>query len=175
MGLSLSSEEEELENEYAAVQLPTIRKMGAQLIAAVETFKETFGKDALKSLKGFILFAKNVPGQASYTAILNGEEPNGREGYIRIRNFHTSGHDIFHEFVHAFQDSVKKKGEDILGSSERLNKAAGILPRQKAYMFHVEAHREAERMAEAVADGFCLGDKDGLDFIKRLRAVVRRG
>lgn len=174
-GIKLSTDLEKLEKEEADnKELRGVRDTVQKIAVALETYKETFGKESVKALKEIVLYSKEAEGQASFTTILKGEKDNGKGGRLLVSDFLRDGHDILHEFAHVLQGSYVRKGEDLLDAAARMNRDAALPSHKRAYFGANPAHRGAERMADAIADGFYMGDKDGIAFIKRLRQVVRK-
>ena len=173
-GIKLSTDLEKLEKEEADnKELRAVRETMQKIAVALETYKETFGKDSAKALKEIVLYSNETSGQASFTTILKGEKDDGKGGRLLISDWFRSGHDILHEFAHVLQGSKVRKGEDLLDAAARMNRDAALPSHKRAYFGANPAHREAERMADAIADGFYNGDKESIEFIKRLRKIVK--
>lgn len=173
-GIKLSTDLEKLEKDEADnKELRGVRDTVQKIAVALETYKETFGKDSVKALKEVVLYSREAEGQASFTTILKGEKDNGKGGRLLVSDFLRDGHDFLHEFAHVLQGSRVRKGEDLLDAAARMNRDAALPSHKRAYFGANPAHREAERMAEAIADGFYKGDKESIEFIKRLRKIVR--
>ena len=173
-GIKLSTDLERLEKEEADnKELRAVRETMQKIAVALEIYKETFGKDSVKALKEVVLYSRETQGQASFTTILKGEKDNGKGGRLLVSDWYRDGHDFLHEFAHVLQGSWVRKGEDLLDAAARLNRDAALPSHKRAYFGAIPAHREAERMAEAIADGFYKGDKEGIEFIKRLRKTAR--
>jgi len=179
-GIDLESGNDSLSSEYGDTPTAPITKQVQMIAAAVETYKDLFGKQALKALKRVTLLDKDTPGQAAFVAdVLDKKRSNGAEtevsaGTLRIKSFHTDCPEIFHEFAHVLQSSYAKKGEDLLMFSDRMVKQAHLSDKQKAYFGARNEHLQAERFAEAFAQGFSEGSKIGIDFIKSVRKELKK-
>lgn len=173
-GIKLSTDLEKLEKEEADnKELRVVRETMQKIAVALEIYKETFGKDSIKALKEVVLYSREAGGQASFTTILKGEKDDGKGGRLLVSDWYRDGHDLLHEFAHVLQGSRVRKGEDLLDAAARMNRDAALPSHRRAYFGANPAHREAERMADAIADGFYKGDKESIEFIKRLRKIVK--
>ncbi len=165
-GIELETGEVRLKGEMGDAKLPMVAAAAQKIAVGVETYKALFGNDALSKLKTITLIDNTVVGQGGYVARLLGEKKSSIDGTLRLRDLNVTGHEIFHELAHAFQDSQAKRGEDILTYSSRAVREMSLSSSQTAYFGAREAHLQAERYADAFADGFTRGTRDGIAFIR---------
>ena len=144
-----------------------------RVAVTVDTFRDLFGRDSLKSLKELVLYSKeDISGQAAYFYNMVGEH-DPLAGTLHFGSWKMDGYKIFHEFTHVFQDSLKKRGEDAVLFAKRIVKDCNLSEKLKAYFGASADALDAERMADAFGYGFVNGLKDNqgkarLDFIEKV-------
>ena len=144
-----------------------------RIAVTVDTFRDLFGRDSLKSLKELVLYSKeDISGQAAYFYNMVGEH-DPLAGTLHFGSWKMDGYKIFHEFTHVFQDSLKKRGEDAVLFAKRIVKDCNLSEKLKAYFGASADALDAERMADAFGYGFVNGLKDNqgkarLDFIEKV-------
>lgn len=169
-GIELDTGLDKLKTERSDDVIPAVQELCQKLVVAVETYKKTFGDDALTSLKRIVLYDDDLDVQAAYFFNMIGEN-DPRAGEIAFRGWNAGGREVFHELGHAFQDSHKLVGEDCISFSNRV--AQNIQIPNSAYKGISDLGEEnAEMMAEAFAFGFTQGIKKDIDFIKNLRKFL---
>jgi len=163
-GIELDTGLERLKGELSGKVIPAVKDECQKIVTAVDAYVETFGDDALSSLKKVYLYDENLDTRAAYFFNRIGEH-DPLSGEIHFSQWGDDGRTIFHELAHAFQDSHKGHGEDAITYSERVVKelkAEGL----KAYTGAKSDVYAAEQFADAFGFGFSRGSKSGLDFIK---------
>ncbi len=154
-------------------EMKMVAAMAQKIVVAIESFKTLYGDQSMSALKSIILSDKTLDVTASYMFNEKGEN-DPMAGTIRIRSLFSSARDIFHEVGHAFIDSIKKPGEDLLQASTRLINDVGMSDKIQAYSGAKGEHRDAERVAEAFGLGFTTGGKEYDEFIYRLRNYLKK-
>lgn len=169
-GIELDTGLSKLKTERSNDVIPAVQELGQKLVVAVETYKKTFGDDALVSLKRIVLYDDDLDVQAAYFFNMIGEN-DPRAGEIAFSGWNAGGREVFHELGHAFQDSHKLAGEDCISFSNRIAQSVQIP--NSAYKGTSGLDEEnAEMMSEAFAFGFTQGIKKDVDFIKNLRKFL---
>ena len=146
---------DKLKNEMKFDDMPPAVKQQCQKIAtALEAYEDEFGPECLSKLKKIYLYDEDLDTKASYFFNQIGEQ-DPLAGEIHFRDWNASGHDIFHELAHAFQDSHAIDGEDALLYSNRIIKEANMPKSWGAYTGAIsDEAMNAERFAEAFAYAF---------------------
>lgn len=146
---------DKLKNEMKFDNMPPAVKQQCQKIAtALEAYEDEFGPECLSKLKKIYLYDEDLDTKASYFFNQIGEQ-DPLAGEIHFRDWNASGHDIFHELAHAFQDSHAVDGEDALLYSNRIIKEANMPKSWGAYTGAIsDEAMNAERFAEAFAYAF---------------------
>lgn len=169
-GIELDTGLDKLKTERSDDVIPAVQELCQKLVVATETYKKTFGDNALASLKRIVLYDDDLDVQAAYFFNMIGEN-DPRAGEIAFRDWNAGGREVFHELGHAFQDSHKLVGEDCISFSNRI--AQNIQIPNSAYKGTSDLGEEnAEMMAEAFGFGFTQGIKKDIDFIKNLRKFL---
>ena len=169
-GIELDTGLDKLKTERSDDVIPAVQELCQKLVVAIETYKKTFGDNALASLKRIVLYDDDLDVQAAYFFNMIGEN-DPRAGEIAFRGWNAGGREVFHELGHAFQDSHKLVGEDCISFSNRI--AQNIQIPNSAYKGIGDLGEEnAEMMAEAFGFGFTQGIKKDIDFIKNLRKFL---
>lgn len=138
-------------------EIPAIKEQADYVIAAIEQYKDLGG---LKALKAVHLYEHDIDAQAQYSYRAKGEEDVPDEGHLYI-SYMADGAQIMHEFAHAYADSTKPDGMDVVEWSAKLNQEAGLSKDVKAYFGANSDAKEAERFANAM--GYAIADGDGPD------------
>lgn len=165
-GIELNTQLKKLE-ERENDEIPAVKTMLEKIAVAVDSYKETFGPDSLKALKSIMLYDTELDTHAAYHFNLKGEH-DPLAGTIRFSDWNASGRDIYHELGHAFQDSVKTSGDDVITYADKIAKSVGISNTSYKGTSGI-GEQNAEMMAEQLAYGFSRGSKNGLSFIYELR------
>jgi len=176
-GIEVDTDAESLKGERKDEVISSPADTFVRLAIGIEAYQDTFGSDALSSLKKVKFYDNDEDSQAAYYYSEIGEkEP--KEGQISFRQWGNTGKTIFHELAHAFQDSHKKSGEDAVTYSDRMVKEAGLSEKSGSYMGASQSGNgkglQAERFADAFAKGFASGNKEGLDFIERVAQIEKK-
>ena len=172
-GIELDTMIGKLKGEKRDDEIASVRDDMQKLAVAIETYKAIYGENAMSKLKKVVLGDEGLDTQASYFYNTIGEnDPDA--GTIKIRSIGNSGRVVFHELAHALQDSMAKNGEDAVGFANRMHKKTGA-PGLGAYAGASSAVINAEEMADALAFGFALGHKKGLEYISKLKAAITEG
>lgn len=166
-----------LETSYAPLEkamdreIPDVKRQADYVIAAIEQYDDLGGLSALKAVH---IYEDDMDVQAQYSYRAKGEAEVPDEGHLYISN-RADGTQIMHEFAHAYADSSKPKGMDVVEWSAMLNREAGLSDKAGAYFGANSDVREAERFADAV--GHALTDGDGnhgrLTFLANVANIVK--
>lgn len=138
-------------------EIPSIKEQADYVIAAIEQYKDLGG---LKALKAVHIYDHDIDAQAQYSYRAKGEGEVPDEGHLYI-SYMADGAQIMHEFAHAYADSTKPDGMDVVEWSAKLNQEAGLSKDVKAYFGANSDAKEAERFANAM--GYAIADGDGPD------------
>ena len=138
-------------------EIPSIKEQADYVIAAIEQYKDLGG---LKALKAVHIYDHDIDAQAQYSYRAKGEGEVPDEGHLYI-SYMANGEQIMHEFAHAYADSTKPDGMDVVEWSAKLNQEAGLSKNAKAYFGADSDAKEAERFANAM--GYAIADGDGPD------------
>lgn len=171
-GISLDTGLDKLKNEKRNVEIPAVYTQTQKIRAAIETYEELFGKDALKSLNKVILYDDDLESVAAYTFNRIGEK-DPLAGSISFSDWNASNREIFHELAHAFQDSHKLSREDAITASNRISELAKLNKNVKVHAIWNDETEFAEKMADTMAYAFAHGNKEGIEFLKRLITVLK--
>lgn len=152
-------------------EIPSIKEQADYVIAAIEQYKDLGG---LKALKAVHIYDHDIDAQAQYSYRAKGEGEVPDEGHLYI-SYMANGEQIMHEFAHAYADSTKPDGMDVVEWSAKLNQEAGLSKNAKAYFGADSDAKEAERFANAM--GYAIADGDGPDgrlaFAANVANIVR--
>ena len=152
-------------------EIPSIKEQADYVIAAIEQYKDLGG---LKALKAVHIYDHDIDAQAQYSYRAKGEGEVPDEGHLYI-SYMADGAQIMHEFAHAYADSTKPDGMDVVEWSAKLNQEAGLSKNVKAYFGADSDAKEAERFANAM--GYAIADGDGPDgrlaFAANVANIVR--
>lgn len=152
-------------------EIPSIKEQADYVIAAIEQYKDLGG---LKALKAVHIYDHDIDAQAQYSYRAKGEGEVPDEGHLYI-SYMADGAQIMHEFAHAYADSTKPDGMDVVEWSAKLNREAGLSKNVKAYFGADSDAKEAERFANAM--GYAIADGDGpdgrLSFAANVANIVR--
>lgn len=152
-------------------EIPSIKEQADYVIAAIEQYKDLGG---LKALKAVHIYDHDIDAQAQYSYRAKGEGEVPDEGHLYI-SYMADGAQIMHEFAHAYADSTKPDGMDVVEWSAKLNQEAGLSKDVKAYFGADSDAKEAERFANAM--GYAIADGDGPDgrlaFAANVANIVR--
>ena len=170
-GITLDTDLEKLKNEMANKEIEAVGELMQKIATGIESYKSVFGEDALSSLKAIRLYDQELDTHAAYYFNLIGEK-DPLAGTICFSDWNATGRDVFHELAHAFQDSQKRDGEDIITFSNRIAKEVQIPNSSYKGTGDIEGEENAEMMAEALAFGFTRGIKKDIDFIEDLRKIL---
>ena len=171
-GIELDTDLQSLKGNRANDNIPAVTELAQKIAVGIETYQELYGPKALSSLKKVVLYDQNLDTHAAYHFNLIGEK-DLLAGTIRFSDWNASGRDVFHELGHAFQDSNKAKGEDVISYSDRIAQTVGI-PKSAYTGSSGIGEENAERMAEAFGFGFSRGSKSGVRFIENLSKSRRK-
>lgn len=138
-------------------EIPSIKEQADYVIAAIEQYKDLGG---LKALKAVHIYDHDIDAQAQYSYRAKGEGEVSDEGHLYI-SYMADGAQILHEFAHAYADSTKPDGMDVVEWSAKLNQEAGLSKNAKAYFGANGDVKEAERFANAM--GYAIANGDGPD------------
>lgn len=175
-GIDLDVGIDKLKNEMKFDTMPPAVKTQCQKIAtALEAYEDEFGPGCLSKLKKIYLYDDDLDAKASYFFNQLGEH-DPLAGEIHFRDWNASGHDIFHELAHAFQDSHAIKGkEDALLYSKRMVKEAKMPVDWQAYTGAIsDEAMDAERFAEAFGHAFTLNSPTRQEFVYRVANIENK-
>ena len=152
-------------------EIPSIKEQADYVIAAIEQYKDLGG---LKALKAVHIYDHDIDAQAQYSYRAKGEGEVPDEGHLYI-SYMADGAQILHEFAHAYADSTKPDGMDVVEWSAKLNQEAGLSQNAKAYFGAGDDVKEAERFANAMGYAIATGDgPDGrLTFAANVANIVK--
>ena len=152
-------------------EIPAVKRQADYVIAAVEQYDDLGGLSALKAVH---IYEADMDAQAQYSYRATGEGDVPDEGHLYISD-RADGFHIMHEFAHAYADSSKPDGMDVVEWSAKLNHEAGLPDSAGAYFGASSDAREAERFADAI--GYALTDGDGKDgrlaFLANVANIVK--
>lgn len=152
-------------------EIPAVKQQADYVIAAVEQYDDLGGLSALKAVH---IYEADMDVQAQYSYRATGEGDVPDEGHLYISD-RADGFQIMHEFAHAYADSSKPDGMDVVEWSAKLNHEAGLPDSAGAYFGASSDTREAERFADAI--GYALTDGDGKDgrltFLANVANIVK--
>lgn len=135
-------------------EIRSVKEQADYVIAAVEQYKDLGGLTALKAVH---IYEPDLDAQAQYSYRAKGEEDVPDEGHLYISD-RATGKQVMHEFAHAFADSTKPEGFDVVEWSAKLNKEAGLPDRAGTYLGANADVREAERFADAMGGALTYGE-----------------
>lgn len=152
-------------------EIPAVKEQIDYIIAAVEQYEDLGG---LSSIKAIHFFDSDLEPQGQYSYRASGEDPVEDEGHIYISN-RANGFHVMHEFAHAYADSSKPDGMDVVEWSAMLNKQAGLSDDAGAYFGAAADAIEAERFADALGGAFAYGNRgrDRLEFLSNVVNIVK--
>lgn len=151
-------------------EIASVKEQADYIVAAIEQYEELGGLSALKAVH---VYNPDLDAQAQYSYRATGEDDVEDEGHLYISD-RASGFQIMHEFAHAYADSTKPEGMDVVEWSAKLNKDAGLSDSQGAYFGASSSEREAERFADAVGSALCYGEGSAqrLTFLSNVASIV---
>lgn len=152
-GIKLETSYEPLRNAMGK-EIRSVKEQADYVIAAVEQYKDLGGLTALKAVH---IYEPDLDAQAQYSYRAKGEEDVPDEGHLYISD-RATGKQVMHEFAHAFADSTKPEGFDVVEWSAKLNKEAGLPDRAGTYLGANADVREAERFADAMGGALTHGE-----------------
>ena len=152
-GIKLETSYEPLRNAMGK-EIRSVKEQADYVIAAVEQYKDLGGLTALKAVH---IYEPDLDAQAQYSYRAKGEEDVPDEGHLYISD-RATGKQVMHEFAHAFADSTKPEGFDVVEWSAKLNKEAGLPDRAGTYLGANADVREAERFADAMGGALTYGE-----------------
>lgn len=152
-GIKLETSYEPLRNAMGK-EIRSVKEQADYVIAAVEQYKDLGGLTALKAVH---IYEPDLDAQAQYSYRAKGEEDVPDEGHLHISD-RATGKQVMHEFAHAFADSTKPEGFDVVEWSAKLNKEAGLPDRAGTYLGANADVREAERFADAMGGALTYGE-----------------
>ncbi len=166
-----------LETSYEPLQrnmdkeIPSIKQQTDYIIAAVEQYEDLGGLSALKAIH---MYEVDLGVNAQYSYRAKGEGKVEDEGHLYLSD-NVTGFQVMHEFGHAYADSSKPEGEDVVSWSGILNSQAGLSEEAAAYFGANGDVIEAERFANAVGSALAYGDKgrDRLEFLANVSNIVK--
>lgn len=152
-------------------EIASVKQQADYVAAAIEQYEELGG---LSSLKAVHIYDPNLDAQAQYSYRATGEGDVDDEGHLYISD-RANGFQIMHEFAHAYADSTKPEGMDVVEWSAKLNKEAGLSDSQGAYTGASSSAKEAERFADAVGSALCYGEGNAqrLTFLSNVVGIVK--
>lgn len=169
-GIALETSYEPLKKAMD-MEISDVKRQVNYVIAAVEQYEDLGGLSALKAVH---IYEVDLDAQAQYSYRATGEGDVPDEGHLYISD-RADGFQIMHEFAHAYADSSKPDGMDVVEWSAKLNRDAGLSESHGAYFGASSDVREAERFADAV--GYALTDGEGecgrLTFLSNVANIVR--
>lgn len=152
--------------EKADEEIPSVKKQIDYVIAAIEQYEELGG---LSSIKKIHFFDSELDVQGCYYFKALQEGDFDEEGHIHLSN-NMTGFQVMHEFAHAWADSVKPNGHDVVTWSAFLNEKANL--KGKAYFGASQSDYEAEKFADAIGAAFAYGKEDKLEFLSKVANLV---
>ena len=169
-GIKLETSYEPLRNAMGK-EIRSVKEQADYVIAAVEQYKDLGGLTALKAVH---IYEPDLDAQAQYSYRAKGEEDVPDEGHLYISD-RATGKQVMHEFAHAFADSTKPEGFDVVEWSAKLNKEAGLPDRAGTYLGANADVREAERFADAMGGALTYGEgtDNRLSFAANVANIVK--
>ena len=166
-GISLTSSSKALLSRWGD-EIPAVKEQIDYVIAAIEQYDELGGIGGIKAVH---IWERDldVQGQYCYRAI--GEESVEDEGHIYLSD-RITGFQAMHEFAHAYADSTKQNGMDVVGWSAWLNDKGGLSKDFKAYFGANSDVIEAEKFANAIGGALAYGKSDNLEFLSKVANLI---
>lgn len=164
-----------LETSYEPLQqamdkeIPSVKQQADYIIAAIEEYDELGGLSALKAVH---IYEADLDAQAQYSYKAAGESSVEDEGHIYISDL-ADGFQVMHEFAHAYADSNKPDGMDVVAWSAELNRTAGLSKTAGAYFGANSSDREAERFADAIGHALTTGGDEKLEFVSNVSNIIK--
>lgn len=150
-GVALDTSSAKLKGDYYAKPMPkAVKAQADQIMAALCQYDELGGVSHVNTIH---LWTDFDGGQAQYHYRAQGERRFATEGHIYFQNGATTIRQVMHEFAHAWSDSAKPRGEDVVSWSKKLNAMAGLTD-ASAYFGAASDVLDAEKFADAVASAF---------------------
>ena len=166
-GIELDTKLDALKGDHRDVEHEHVNDLLRKIAVGVDAYKEYFGPNALSKLKRVVLYDNDLNTNAAYSFNRIGEsDPNA--GTISFRNWSADGRMVFHELAHAYQDSRARSGEDAITASNRMAAKAGMPSSFKTYLGAPQEAQSAEKMADAFSYAFTSGNKERVDFMRRV-------
>lgn len=155
-------------------EIPSVKEHIDYIIAAVEQYEDIGG---LSSVKVIHFWDTELETQGQYSYRARGEGVVDDEGHIYISN-RANGFQVMHEFAHAYADSTKPTGMDLVEWSAELNRAAGLSEDATAYFGAEQSVIEAEKFADAIGGAIAYGNQgttDRLGFLTNVANIILSG
>jgi len=152
-------------------EIPAVKQQADYIIASVEQYTEIGGLSALNTVH---FYEVDLDVQAQYSYRATGEDDVEDEGHIYISN-RANGFQVAHEFAHAYADSTKPKGLDVVEWSAELNKKCGLSNDATAYFGADPSVIEAEKFADAIGGALAYGNTGNtnrLDFLANVANTI---
>ena len=170
-GIALDTSSAKLKGDYYAKLMPkAVKAQADQIMAALCQYDELGGISHVNTIH---LWTDFDGGQAQYHYRALGERRFATEGHIYFQNGATTIHQVMHEFAHAWSDSAKPRGEDVVTWSKKLNAMAGLTD-ASAYFGAASDVLDAEKFADAVATAFASTKGKHQSFVDAV-ADIKKG
>lgn len=169
-GIALESSCEALKNRWTD-EISNVKRQIDHIVAAVEQYSEIGG---LSNVKAIHMWEVDLDVQAQYIYRAIGEGVVENEGHIYLSS-RTNGFQVMHEFAHAYADSTKPSGMDVVSWSAFLNEQAGLRADATAYFGAADAVIEAEKFADEIGGAISYGKADKLNFLANVANYVLNG
>lgn len=167
-GIKVSTTSEALKERWSETIKP-VKEQIDYIISAVEQYNDLGG---LSGVKAIHFWDVDLDVQAQYVYRAIGEGIVSDEGHIYISN-RANGFQVMHEFAHAYADSTKPVGFDVVTWSEELNRRAGLSKEATTYFGAASDVVEAEKFADAIGGALAYGKEEKLDFVAKVSNIVR--
>ncbi len=149
-------------------EINSVKKQMDHIVAAIEQYGEIGG---LSSVKAIHFWEVDLETQAQYIYRAIGEGIVEDEGHIYISS-RANGFQVMHEFAHAYADSTKISGMDVVSWSAFLNEQAGLAEDAAAYFGASNDVIEAEKFADNIGGAIAYGNTDKLSFLARVANYI---
>lgn len=164
-GIALDTDLNILKFEKANEEIEPVYTLGQKLVTAVETYKAEYGENALNKLNKILFYSEEETSTAAYYFNVVGENDKDA-GTIKFKDWNANGRTVFHELVHAFQDSCALPGQDALMFSDQLANAINIDKYPSPRTTWNDETYNAEKIADIFGYGFYNGKKQNEEFMK---------
>lgn len=173
-GVELDTSTNALKTGYYSRDFPSsVKSQVNQIIAAINQYDELGG---IRNLKKIHIWDGDLEVQAQYVYNAIGEDdPEANE--IFFKQGETTLHQVMHEFAHAFADSMKPEGEDVVSWSAKLNDLAGLDGEATAYFGAATDVIEAEKFADNFSYAFTASKgryEDSTKFFYNVMDVLKK-